>query len=476
MVRLTNNGTTTLPAGSAIHYAINGGTPVNATINTAIGSHETVDYSFPVQYDFTNNQVNVDVPYNISVWIDVLAADRVRFNDTLNISIESYGKAQMPTVVSPVQVNYREQGSLTATDATTGMAHFWYTNTGYESWELQYVGDPFVTPTVYYDTTYYVASAPADFYTPQVGAETHTTSANNITQPFVFTNGFSRGKLLYKSDELNASGKLMQISLYVSNAAGGDQGIPMRLYAMNTDLTSLSATSVTTWDDEIAEATLIYDGNYLFNTTGWVSFNLPVPMEYEGGNLLILTETYCGGANCSTATGSTTYPKFNSAAATNCVLYKGVNNSETAYTGNYSTYAKRLVMKFQFVDAECQSEKVPVQVVAANVPTYDVEPMELLYPITNSCTMLDEHIVVKVKNLINNTIPANTVEVKATFNNVTLSQIVDEPFTPNEEKEVTFTNTFDFRAPTADVTYNYVIVTDLIGTPAYRGNDTLTAV
>ena len=474
VVRLTNNGTTTLPAGSAIHYAINGGTPVNATINTAIGSHETVDYSFPVQYDFTNNQVNVDVPYNISVWIDVLAADRVRFNDTLNISIESYGKAQMPTVVSPVQVNYREQGSLTATDATTGMAHFWYTNTGYESWELQYVGDPFVTPTVYYDTTYYVASAPADFYTPQVGAETHTTSANNITQPFVFTNGFSRGKLLYKSDELNASGKLMQISLYVSNAAGGDQGIPMRLYAMNTDLTSLSATSVTTWDDEIAEATLIYDGNYLFNTTGWVSFNLPVPMEYEGGNLLILTETYCGGANCSTATGSTTYPKFNSAAATNCVLYKGVNNSETAYTGNYSTYAKRLVMKFQFVDAECQSEKVPVQVVAANVPTYDVEPMELLYPITNSCTMLDEHIVVKVKNLINNTIPANTVEVKATFNNVTLSQIVDEPFTPNEEKEVTFTNTFDFRAPTADVTYNYVIVTDLIGTPAYRGNDTLT--
>ena len=473
VVKLTNNGTNTLPAGTNIHYAINGGTPVNATIDMAIGSHETVDYSFSVQYDFTNNQVNVDVPYNIMVWIDVIPADRVRFNDTLNTSIESYGKSPMPTVASPVHANYHETATLTATDATTGNAHFWYTNTGFESWELQYVGDPFITPAVYYDTTYYVASAPADFYTPQVGTETHATSANNITQPFVFTNGFSRGKLLYKADELNANGKLTQISLYVSNAADGEQGIPMRLYAMNSELTSLSASPVSTWDAEVAEATLIYEGNYFFNTTGWVSFNLPEPMDYEGNSILILTETYCGGANCTAASGSSNYPKFNSAAATNCVLYKGVNNSESAYTGNYSTYNKRFVMKFQFVDADCQSEKVPVQVIADNVPVYDVEPMELIYPVTNTCTMLDEHIVVKVKNLINNTIPANTVEIKAKFNNVTLSQIVDEPFAPNEEKEVTFTNTFDFRAPTADVTYNYTIVTDLIGTPAYRGNDTL---
>lgn len=473
VVEMTNNGTIALQPGTQVYYTINGGTPVASTITQTIGSHETVNYSFPVQYDFTNNQVNVDVPYTIKMWLDVVSGDRVRFNDTLSVTIQSYGKSPMPTVVSPVHANYHETATLTATDATTGNAHFWYANTGYESWQLQYVGDPFITPAVYYDTTYYVASAPADFYTPQVGTETHATSANNITQPFVFTNGFSRGKLLYKADELNANGKLTQISLYVSNAADGEQGIPMRLYALNSELTSLSASPVSTWDEEIAEATLIYEGNYFFNTTGWVSFNLPEPMDYDGNSILILTETYCGGANCATASGSSNYPKFNSAAATNCVLYKGVNNSETAYSGNYSTYNKRFVMKFQFVDADCQSEKVPVQVIADNVPVYDVEPMELIYPVTNSCTMLDEHIVVKVKNLINNTIPANTVEIKAKFNNVTLSQIVDEPFAPNEEKEVTFTNTFDFRAPTADVTYNYTIVTDLIGTPAYRGNDTL---
>ena len=474
VVKMVNNGSVDLLPGTPIHYSINGGTPVNATITNTIASHETVEYTFATPYDFTNNQINVDVPYTITVWVDVLAADRVRFNDTLSASIESYGKSPMPTVTSPVHANYHETATLTATDATTGNAHFWYTNTGYESWQLQYVGDPFVTPAVYYDTTYYVASAPADFYTPQVGTLTPSTTANNITQPFLYTNGFSRGKLLYKSDELNANGKLMQISLYVTNAAGGDQGIPMRLYAMNTDLTSLSATPVNTWDDEIAEATLIYDGNYLFDNTGWVSFNLPVPMEYTGGNLLILTETYCGGANCSTATGSTTYPKFNSAAATNCVLYKGVNNSETAYTGNYSTHPKRLVMKFQFVDAECQSEKVPVQVIADNIPVYDVEPVALDTPLTNTCTLLDEHIKVSVRNLINNTIPANTVEVVAKFNNNTVSHIVDEPFAPNEVKTVTFTNTVDLSAPTADVTYNYVIVTNLIGTPAYRGNDTIT--
>ena len=480
VVKMTNNGATALQAGTPIYYTINGGATVASTITETIGIHETVDYTIPVApYDFTNNQVNVDVPYAIKVWIEVIPSDRVRFNDTLNVTIESYGKSPMPTVNSPAHVNYHEQGVLTATDAggSAGMVHFWYTNSGFESWDLHYVGDPYVTPTVYYDTTYYVTSAPATLYEPQVGNVT-TTASNNITQPFVFTNGFSRGKLLFKADELNASGQLTKISLYVSNAADGDQGIPIRLYAMNTSLTSLAASPVNTWDDEIAEATLIYDGSYYFNTTGWVSFNLPNPMDYNGESILILTETYCGGSNCTAASGSSNYPKFNSAAATNCVLYKGVNNSETAYTGNYSTNAKRLVMKFQFVDADCQSEKVPVQVIADNVPQYDVEPVELLYPVTNTCTLLDENIVVKVRNLINEPIPANTVEVKATFRvgtqTQTVSHIVDEAFAPNEEKDVTFTNTVNLSAPNNDLTYNYTIVTDLIGTPAYRGNDTIT--
>ena len=63
--------------------------------------------------------------------------------------------------------------------------------------------------------------------------------------------------------------------------------------------------------------------------------------------------------------------------------------------------------------------------------------------------------------------------MKAKFNNNTVSHIIDEPFSPNEVKTVTFTNTVNLSAPTADVTYNYTIVTDLIGTAAYRGNDTI---
>lgn len=473
VIKLTNNGSNDLLPGTSIHYSVNGGTPVNATITETIGSHETVDYTFATPYNFTNNQVNVDVPYTITVWVDPVSSDCVRFNDTLTLTIQSYGKSPMPTATSPVHANYHESATLSATDVS-GVANtvqFWYTNSGYESWDLQYVGNPFVTPTIYFDTTYYVTSAPGQLYTPQVGTVT-TTASNNITQPFVFTNGYSRGKILYKASELNASGKLARIELYVASVATGEHGIPIRLYAMNTELNTLTASSVTTWDDEIANATLIYDGNYLFNTTGWVSFSLPEPMEYDGNNLLILTETYCGGANCATASGTSVYPTFNSTAATSCVLYKAQNTD--TYSGNYSTYAKRLNMKFQFVDADCQSEKVPVQVLVDNVPVYDVEPVELLSPITNSCTLLDENIVVKVRNLINNTIPANTVEVEAWFNNNSVTQIVDEPFLPNEEKTVVFTNTVNLSAPSADVTYNYTIITNLIGTPAYHGNDTIT--
>lgn len=480
-LKLTNNGSTDLLPGTPIHYSINGGTPVNATITDTIASHAIVDYTFATQYDFTNNQVNVDVPYTISVWIDVVEGDRVRFNDTLNFNILSYGKAPMPLVSSPKHISYHESDTITATDIS-GIANtvqFWYTNAGYESWNLQYVGNPFTTPLIYFDTMFYVASAPGQAQSYPVGTVNTSVAANNITQPFVFTNGFSRGKILYKASEgfADATGKLSKIELYVTTAATGIHGIPIRLYAMNTDLTSLSAAPVNTWYNDIANATLIYDGSYFFNTTGWVSFSLPEPMEYTGGNLLILTETYCGNQNCEIASGTTGYPVFNASSVSNCVLYKGANGSESNFSGNYSTYGKRLNMKFQFVDAGCQSEKVPIQVIADNVPVYDVEPVELVDPLTNQCTLLDTNIRVKVRNLINNTIPANTVQVVATFytNTVsrTVTQLVDETFEPNEEKIVRFSTPIDLSAPTADVSYNYTIVTDLIGTPAFRGNDTL---
>ena len=223
--------------------------------------------------------------------------------------------------------------------------------------------------------------------------------------------------------------------------------VPDKIFPVNVRQ-ALTASSVTTWDEEIAQATLIYDGSYFFNTTGWHYFNLPEPMDYDGGNLLILTETNCGGSNCAEASGASGYPKFNATAASNCVLYKSVNTTPN-FTGNYSTYGKRLNMKFQFVDAECASEKVPVQVIADNVPIYDVEPIELLYPITNTCTLGDENVVVTVRNLINNTIPANTVQVTFKSGTHSVTHIIDEAFGPNEDKIVTFNNTFNFSAPTA---------------------------
>lgn len=474
ILEIANNGTQAIMPGTNIHYTINGSNAYSTTINETIESHESIQFAFNAPYDFTNNLVNTDVPYDIKVWVDQIATDRVRFNDTLSTTVISNGKAPKPVVPSVVHADYHTSATITAQDTSSvaSTTQFWYTNTGYESWELQYVGNPFVTPSIYFDTTYYVATAPATISDITVDTLT-TASANNVTQPFIYTAGYSRGKILYKENELNATGQLTRIALYVTDEATGENGIPMKMYVMPTDLNSLTASSVTTWDEEIAQATLIYDGSYFFNTTGWHYFNLPEPMDYDGGNLLILTETNCGGSNCAEASGASGYPKFNATAASNCVLYKSVNTTPN-FTGNYSTYGKRLNMKFQFVDAECASEKVPVQVIADNVPIYDVEPIELLYPITNTCTLGDENVVVTVRNLINNTIPANTVQVTFKSGTHSVTHIIDEAFGPNEDKVVTFNNTFNFSAPTADVTYNYTIITDLIGTPAYHGNDTIT--
>ncbi|MCR4964355.1 MAG: T9SS type A sorting domain-containing protein [Bacteroidales bacterium] len=482
-IAITNNGFEDIPAGTVFHYSVNGLATVTDTMQTALASHATTEFAFPTIFDFTNSLVDIDSNYNVRVWIDHVTGDRLQFNDTIEVDIVSLGKANTPIVQDTVIVSYSTTGVLTGqlpSTITTGEIG-WYANTGYESWELLAYTNNFTTPVIYFDTTFYATASPGFIFDTIVGEGTLTG-----TQPFMFTNAYSRGRMLYNEGEIGMHGPITSIGLYVNSAsnANASDGIPIKLYMKTTDLTTFPTTAPFSWDDDINGATLVFDGRIYFNETGWYMIPLSQTFNYDSGNLIIFTETNCGdyctgtGTQCDNCgpyvSGAASYPQFRMTNMGNgYVQYKNANTQNM--TGNYTNYARRMNMRFKIANLECGSEKVPVHVHVPDIPTYDVQTMEMIYP-TGGCAMAaDEHIQVTIKNLLNQSIPANKVVVYATINGTTISHTVDEAFTPEELKTVTFTAPFDFTAPSANVTYNYTIYTDMpTETVVYRGNDTIT--
>ncbi|MEG2070806.1 MAG: hypothetical protein RR034_05480, partial [Bacteroidales bacterium] len=467
-VNINNNGCRDIMPGTIFNFSVNNSTPITETLNDTIFSHSNINFTFNTPFDFNNNQVNIDDTFSIKVWVNALPLDRIHFNDTLQSDVISLGKAPKPTVMDTVIVPYRSHAILTVTPPVDSQDNVvsWYTNAGFERWNHVSQGDTFVTPLIYFDTTYYATTAPGTIYNNIVGTLTQTG-----TSPIMFTSGYSRGKILYLQNEIGSYGPITKISIYVNTASTDEEGVPMKLYIKQTDLAVFPIPSIIDWNNEIADAQLIYDGVYRFEETGWHDFYLPTAFNYQEGNIVILTETNCSGTNCGNSNRSILFR--NSPVATGYVLYKNQNSDN--FSGNYtSTYTKRWNMEFEISDLECQSEKVPIHIKVPNIPKYDVEMVDYLYPLT-ACTLGDEYVKVTVRNCLNKVIPAGKVKVEATFNGNVIYQLINEDFAPLEVKEVIFDTPFDFRAPLNNTTFNYMITTDLVGeTNVHRGStDTL---
>ena len=481
-VRMTNNGTTDIVPPIQLHYTINNGSVVSENFTDTLHSHETVVFTFNSIYDFTNHQINVDDNYTIKVWATKLPLDRLTFNDTLNQVVVSKGKANLPIAQDTVIVNYHTSTTLSAqlpTSIPQGVIG-WYTSTGYESWNLLGYSPTYTTPLIYFDTTYYVTANPGTVDDVIVG-----TGTGSGTDPFTFTNGYSRGRILYLEQELGTHGTITSFAFSVKTAsnANASEGIPMKIYMKCTNDNLFNNTTVN-WDDEINGATLVVDERVYFDHTGWFYFNLLTPFDFNSGNLVVYVETncadYCTGTgnqcnNCGQyVSGAASYPSFNMTNTTGTLCQKKSGNNAAGLTGAYNNVAKRINTRFTLANLDCGSEKVPMYLHVPDIPDYDVETQELLYPST-SCALYNEHIQVQVKNMLNTSIPANKVVIHALFNGSEVTHTVDVPFAPEEVKVVEFTNPFNFSAPTANITFNYVIYTTLNNeTTVYTGNDTIT--
>lgn len=486
-IKIANNGPVDILPGTTLHYSINGGTPVTEIITDTIFGRQIKHFSFAVPYDFTNNQINIDNNYTVKVWVNEINLDRVRFNDTIFKPIVSMGKAHLPIAPDTILVSYSTPATLTAqlpTQIDPGIIQ-WFT----KNEDDHYVGPlyqgpgPYITPhLIYFDTTYYVSVAPGTLYTPISG----NIANMNAALPFTFTAGYSRGRVLYKQSDLGTYGTIAKIAVNVHSAANGTLGVPLKIYIKQTDIDTLMANDPMDWDNEIADATLILDEQYFFNSTGWLELPIEEPLNYTSGNILIYTETSCGGTNCSAVSGGSGYATFKTSSVPFSVQSRTVNNAPNFPPTWGPVTANRMVVQFFIADMDCASEKVPVQLHVPDKPDYDIQTDVLLHPIPmpgapQQCALYEEHIQVVYTNLLDIPIPANKVLAKAGFRNGTsgpytwISHLVDEEFAPLETKTVTFTQTYDFSAPTINRNIQFIITSDLVGESiVFRANDTIT--
>ncbi len=133
--------------------------------------------------------------------------------------------------------------------------------------------------------------------------------------PFYPSYGYSRSMALYTLDEIdnvNAAGLISSISLRCSTIAQGS--FPMKIYLKTVPVSKTVWTSAednVDWSVHIQDATLVYDGDFNFNTVGWIDIPLHVKYQYSRTeNLVVLFEQNCGGSSCSAVMGGTSYPYF----------------------------------------------------------------------------------------------------------------------------------------------------------------------
>jgi hypothetical protein len=137
-----------------------------------------------------------------------------------------------------------------------------------------------------------------------LAAETVITIGNGTdsqSYPFNLWGGYARSAAVYTSGEIGSSGIITNLAWEV--ITGDIENCPVRIYLKHTTDADLYAT---TWDDMISGATLVYNGQTSFPSTGWKIIDIAdfVYNTSGGQNLLVLCEANYGG------NGASSYPFF----------------------------------------------------------------------------------------------------------------------------------------------------------------------
>ena len=110
-------------------------------------------------------------------------------------------------------------------------------------------------------------------------------------QPFGIEYGYERSAALYTGNQIRSDGLLDLLAW--DCASTSEVPFAYRIWLKNTDDDSLTQQS---WQDLVADMTLVKTDIHTPNTLGWQSFPLHTPFEYMGVNLIVAVETNYGGS------------------------------------------------------------------------------------------------------------------------------------------------------------------------------------
>lgn len=174
-----------------------------------------------------------------------------------------------------------------------------------------------------------------------------TGTSGSYTYPFYNYYRYSTTQAIYSKSEIGFAGKINSISYYVSTASSYSCNV--NIYMGHKAGNSFSSSSDYA---KVSNLTLVYSHNAISigKTTGWETFTLDTPFDYNGSDDLVVVVTKSG----TTGTNSTLRYRYTSTSYYNC-LYRGSSTaaygdaSNTSYS--YSRTTSRPNAKFN-MDAE----------------------------------------------------------------------------------------------------------------------------
>ena len=164
---------------------------------------------------------------------------------------------------------------------------------------------------------------------------------SSYRDPFNVYYGYGRSLGLYTAAQIGTNGVINTLGWSVASL-GTNPEVPYKIYLATTTETALTQML---WDNAdnsfVSTATLVKEGTYTFDSTGWHEFTLDTPFVYAGGNLLVGVEANYG----SDGAGYDNYPNFHyTTGSTGCHQSWQRDNTPPSTNGTLNTRLPNLKM------------------------------------------------------------------------------------------------------------------------------------
>lgn len=456
-IKIQNQGSDTIFANElTAWYSVDGGTAINELVNATIPSGTSYDFSFTQTFNFTP-PTDQSLEYVIDSWIN-LTEDPYNNNDSL------FAYTILSEVVPPVAVlttdtmegYYMQTASFAASNPGTYQgAISWYLNNDTEN--AIHVGPDYTTGILQTDTSFYVGFQRLDNmgYSDTIGDGT----VSSYYLPYCGLYNYSWSAMLLRDFEINGIGNLDTIKYQINEANLSHTVENLKMYMAIVPETEFSDAS----QPNASSMTLVFEGNITPDNEEWLNVPIDGGFMYDGsGSLMIYWENHDGDWTSG-------YPKFNSTTISNVAKYKLQDDSFPNIAGAMAS--SRPNVKFYKQTLGCVSELTEVVVNMNDAPINDITPLAVVSP-TTQCYLENEDIVVRIKNVLPNTVPTGANVYCQVNGGTTLTGVINTAINPNDTIEFTFPTTYDFSSYSGDTDYELKIWTSLTD-DTYYANDTM---